>query len=54
MGNERMQAAIKELQGAMIVMAHIEKKQSEHINELIDFRLRTEPTWPKSLTSSMA
>ena len=42
MGNERMQAAIKELQGAMIVMAHIEKKQSEHINELIDLRLRTE------------
>ena len=42
MGNEQMQAAIKELQEAMIVMAHIEKKQSEHINDLIDFRLRTE------------
>jgi len=42
MGNEQMQAAIKELQEAMIVMAHIEKKQSEHISELIDFRLRTE------------
>jgi len=42
MGNEQMQAAIKELQEAMVVMAHIEKKQSEHIKDLMDFRLRTE------------
>lgn len=42
MNNEQMQAAIKELQDAVIVMAHIEKKQSDHINDLIDFRLRTE------------
>lgn len=42
MSNEQMQAAIKELQDAVVVMAHIEKKQSDHINDLIDFRLRTE------------
>jgi hypothetical protein len=42
MDNEQMQGAIKELQEAMIVMAHIEKKQSEHIKDLVDFRLRTE------------
>jgi hypothetical protein len=42
MGNEQMQAAIKELQEAMIVMAHIEKKQSEHIRELVDFRIQSE------------
>jgi hypothetical protein len=42
MGNEQMQAAIKELQEAMIVMAHIEKKQSEHIRELVDFRIESE------------
>ena len=29
MGNEHMQAANKELQDAMIVMAHIEKMQRE-------------------------
>jgi len=29
MTNERMQAAIQELQDAMVVMAHIEKRQSE-------------------------
>jgi hypothetical protein len=42
MKNEQMQGAIKELQEAMVVMAHIEKKQSEHIKDLVDFRLRTE------------
>lgn len=42
MGNEQMQAAIKELQEAMIVVAHIEKKQSEHIRELVDFRIESE------------
>jgi hypothetical protein len=42
MGNEQMQAAIKELQHAMVVMAHIEKIQSEHIRDLVDFRIRTE------------
>jgi len=42
MGNEQMRAAIKELQEAMVVMAHIEKTQSEHVGELLQFRLRTE------------
>jgi hypothetical protein len=42
MDNEQMQAAIKELQGAMVVMAHIEKTQSEHIRDLVEFRIRTE------------
>jgi hypothetical protein len=42
MGNEQMQAAIKELQDTMVVMAHIEKTQSEHIRDLVQFRLRTE------------
>ena len=30
MGNEQMQVAMKELQDAMVVLAHIEKTQSEH------------------------
>lgn len=37
-----MRAAIKELQDTVIVMAHIEKKQTEHLNELLEFRRRTE------------
>ena len=42
MGNEQMQAAIKELQDTMVVMAHIEKTQSEHIQELVQFRIQSE------------
>jgi hypothetical protein len=42
MGNEQMQAAIKELQDTMVVMAHIEKSQSEHIGELLQFRIESE------------
>jgi hypothetical protein len=42
MGNEQMQAAIKELQDTMVVMAHIEKTESEHIHELVQFRIQSE------------
>lgn len=42
MSSEQMQAAIKELQEAMVVMAHIEKTQSEHIRDLLDFRVQAE------------
>jgi hypothetical protein len=42
MSSEQMQSAIKELQDTMIVMAHIEKRQSEHISELVDFRIQSE------------
>jgi len=42
MSNERMQKAIQDLQDAMVVMAHIEKIQSEHILDLTQFRVRTE------------
>ncbi|MBZ5609468.1 MAG: hypothetical protein LAP38_14500 [Acidobacteriia bacterium] len=42
MNNEHMQAAIKELQDAMVVMAHLEKQQSEHIRDLRQFQHRTE------------
>ena len=42
MTNEGMQAAIKELQEAVVVMAHIEKRQSEHIRDLREFQIRTE------------
>ena len=42
MNNEQMQAAIKELQDAVIVMAHIEKRQSEVLKDLVEFRSRTE------------
>lgn len=42
MSNEQMQTAIRELQGAMVVMAHIEKTQSEHTLDLVNFRIRTE------------
>ncbi len=42
MDNEHMQTAIKELQDAMVVMAVIEKQQSEHIRDLREFQHRTE------------
>ncbi len=42
MSSEQMQSAIKELQDTVIVMAHIEKRQSEHISELVEFRIQTE------------
>jgi hypothetical protein len=42
MGNDQMQAAIKELQDTMVVMAHIERAQSEHIQELVQFRIQSE------------
>lgn len=42
MNSEQMQAAIKELQDAVVVMAHIEKTQSEHIRDLVDFRVQSE------------
>jgi hypothetical protein len=42
MDNEQMQAAIKDLQDAVVVMAHIEKQQSEHTRELRQFQHRTE------------
>jgi hypothetical protein len=42
MSSEQMQSAIKELQDTMIVMAHIEKRQSEHIGELVEFRIQSE------------
>jgi len=42
MNNEQMQAAIKELQDTVIVMAHIEKRQSEVLKDLVEFRSRTE------------
>jgi predicted nucleic acid-binding Zn-ribbon protein len=42
MSSEQMQAANQELQETMVVMAHIEKRQSEHIRELVDFRVQSE------------
>ena len=49
MSNEQMQAAIKELQDAMVVMAHMEKRQSEilkvhteRLAETEEFRRRTD------------
>jgi len=42
MDNEQMQAAIKDLEDAVVVMAHIEKQQSEHNRELCQFQHRTE------------
>jgi len=42
MSSEQMQGAIKELQDTMIVMAHIEKTQTEHIKELVQFRVQSE------------
>jgi hypothetical protein len=42
MSSEQMQGAIKELQDTMIVMAHIEKRQSEHIGVLVEFRVQSE------------
>jgi len=42
MSSEGMQGAIKELQEAMVVIAHIEKTQTEHIRELLDFRIESE------------
>ena len=37
-----MQAAIKELQDAVVVMAHIEKRQSEVLKDLAEFRILSE------------
>ena len=37
-----MQAAIKELQDTVIVMAHIEKRQSEVLKDLTEFRILSE------------
>jgi hypothetical protein len=42
MSSEQMQPAIKELQETVIVMAHIEKRQTEHIRDLIEFRIQSE------------
>ena len=42
MSSEQMQSAIKELQETMVVMAHIEKTQSEHIRDLVQFRVQSE------------
>lgn len=42
MSSEQMQGAIKELQETMVVMAHIEKRQSEHIRDLLEFRIQSE------------
>jgi len=42
MSSEQMQSAIKDLQDTMIVMAHIEKRQSEHVSELLEFRIQSE------------
>jgi chromosome segregation and condensation protein ScpB len=42
MSSEQMQAAIKDLQDSMVVMAHIQKTQSEHLGELVQFRLDSE------------
>jgi hypothetical protein len=42
MSSEQMQGAIRELQETMVVMAHIEKRQTEHIRELLEFRVQSE------------
>lgn len=42
MSSEQMKSAIKELQETMVVMAHIEKTQSEHIRDLVQFRVQSE------------
>jgi hypothetical protein len=42
MSSEQMQSAIKELQETMVVMAHIEKTQTEHIKDLVQFRIQSE------------
>ena len=42
MDNEQMQVAIKELQDAMVVMAHMEKTQTDHLRDLREFQRRTE------------
>jgi hypothetical protein len=50
-----MQAAIKELQDAMLGMAHIEKSQSEQFRiESEKFASGPSKTLPKSPTSSTA
>ncbi len=38
-----MQAAIQERQDAMVVMAHIEKRQSDKLNGLIGYRAGQRP-----------
>ena len=42
MKNEPMAAAIKEIQDTLVVMAHIEKRQSEMLKEMAEWKYRTE------------
>jgi hypothetical protein len=42
MSSEQMQSAIKDLQDTMVVMAHIEKTSSEHVKDLVQFRIESE------------
>jgi hypothetical protein len=37
-----MEAALKELQDEVVVVAHLEKRQSENLVELAEFRRRTD------------
>jgi hypothetical protein len=42
-----IEQAVKDLQDAMVVMAHIEKRQTEHLEELLEFRHITEKSLAK-------
>jgi len=42
MSGEQMRDAIRELQDTLVVMALIEKTQTEHLRDLVQFRIRTE------------
>jgi hypothetical protein len=42
MSGEQMRDAIRELQDTLVVMALIEKTQTEHLRDLVQFRIQSE------------
>jgi predicted nucleic acid-binding Zn-ribbon protein len=48
MTNPEMQSAIRDIQDALVVMAHIEKRQTERLQDLLQFRDATEDLEVKS------
>jgi hypothetical protein len=42
MESNPLEKAVRDIQDTLVVMAHIEKLQSEHLRVLLEFRNRTE------------
>jgi tRNA isopentenyl-2-thiomethyl-A-37 hydroxylase MiaE len=42
MTNPQMEKAVQDIQDTLVVMAYIEKRQTEHLSELLRFRVHSE------------